>query len=126
MLSNEALQKQQGFTLPPLEQWFVSLLHDGKLPNAPSGKPNSSFTKFLLDDVKEKVPRLKWDLSDVGLRNFLIDEEAVGIACTTYRTAFGNGWSFAPLLELREAWCRRYGPTKWDNPEALEWGWKKK
>jgi hypothetical protein len=63
----------------------------------------------LLDDAKERVPRLKWDLSEVGLRNFLVDEENVGIACTKYRTAISNGWSFAPLLELREAWCRKYG-----------------
>src|SRR5262249_25783182 len=90
LLNNPALQKQQGFTLPPLEQWFALLLHDGKLPNAPSGKPNSAFTKDLLDDAKERVPRLKWDLSEVGLRNFLVDEESVGIVCTKYRTAISN------------------------------------
>jgi hypothetical protein len=67
----------------------------------------------LLDDAKEKIPRLKWDLSDVGLRNFLTHEEGIGIPCTKYRTASSNGWSFAPLGELREAWCRRYGPSKW-------------
>jgi hypothetical protein len=57
----------------------------------------------------------------------LVDEESVGIACMKYRAATGNGWSFAPLKELREAWRRRYGPTKWDNPEAKEWSlppWK--
>jgi hypothetical protein len=59
------------------------------------------------------------------MRNFLVDEESVGVACTKYRAAIGNGWSFAPLDELRGAWARRYGPMKWDNP-ATEWGKKAK
>src|SRR6476659_2730363 len=99
LLCNPALQKQQGFTLPPIEQWYVSLLHDGVLPGSLANKPNTAHTKSLLDDAKESV----------------------GIPCTKYRASIGNGWSFAPLSELREAWCRRYGPTKWDNPEAKEW-----
>ena len=125
LLSNPALQKQQVLNLPPLAQWFVSLLHDGVLAGALGGKPNTAFTKSLLDDVKERVPRLKWNLSDIGLRNFLLDEEAVGVPCIKYRAAIGNGWSFAPLAELREAWCRRYGPTKWDSPGQKDWGFKK-
>jgi hypothetical protein len=120
VLKGEALQKQQGFSLPPLEQWFVSLLHDGVLPGAGPKRPNTTFTSWLLIDAKDRIPRLKWDLSEVLLRNFLIDEEAVGIPCTKYRSSVGNGWSFAPLKDLREAWCRRYGSIKWDNPDA-EW-----
>ena len=125
LLSNPALQKQQVLNLPPLEQWFVLLLHDGVLPGALSGKLNTAFTKALLDDARERVPRLKWNLSEVSLRNFLVDEESVGVACIKYRAAIGNGWSFAPLAELREAWCRRYGPTKWDSPAQKDWGVKK-
>jgi hypothetical protein len=126
LLCNPALQKQQRFTLPPLEQWYVSLLHDGVLPGSLADRPNTTFTKSLLDDAKDRVPRLKWDLSDVGLRNFLVDEDSVGTPCTKYRASNGNGWSFAPLGELREAWSRRYGPMKWDNPEAKEWSKKAK
>jgi len=126
LLCNPALQKQQGYTLPPLEQWYVSLLHDGVLPGALPNRPNTAFTRSLLDDAKEKVPRLKFDLSEVGLRNFLVDEDSIGILCTKYRAAIGNGWSFAPLIELRGAWSRRYGPVKWDNLEAEEWSKKMK
>jgi len=125
LLNNPALQRQQGFTLPPLEQWFVTLLHEGVLPGALPNRPNTAFTWSLLDDAKERIPRLKFDLSEVGLRNFLVDEGSVGIPCIKYRAAIGNGWSFAPLAELREAWSRRYGPMKWDNP-ATEWGKKAK
>jgi Family of unknown function (DUF5906) len=118
LLRNPALLKQQGFTLPPLEQWFVSLLHDGVLPGALANRPNTAFTKNLMDDAKERVPRLKWDLTEVALRTFLVEE--IGVPCTKFRASWGNGWSFAPLGELREAWCKRYGSVRWDT-EGKEW-----
>ena len=121
LLSNPALQRQQGFTLPPLEQWYLMLLHDGVLPGALANRPNTAFTSSLRDDAKERVPRLKWDLTEVALRDFLVDD--LDIPCAKFRAASGNGWSFAPLAELREAWVRRWGPVKWDNPEK-EWGKK--
>src|SRR5262249_33587993 len=34
LLKGSALQKQQTHTLPPLEQWYLSLLQDGRLPGA--------------------------------------------------------------------------------------------
>ena len=115
LLTNAALQRQQGFTLPPLEQWYLMLLHDGALPGGLGNRPNTALTRNLLDDAKERVPRLKWDLTEVALRNFLVDE--VDIPCTKYRAGNANGWKFAPLDELREAWARRWGPVEWDNPE---------
>jgi Family of unknown function (DUF5906) len=83
LLSNPALQRQQGFTLPPLEQWYVMVLHEGVLPGALPNRPNTAFTRSLLDDAKERIPRLRWDLSEVSLRNFLVDE--IDIPCTKYR-----------------------------------------
>jgi hypothetical protein len=115
MLTNPAMQKQQSHTLPPLEQWYIMLLHNGVLPGAIGGRPSTAFTKALIDDARSKIPRLR-DLTEVALRNFLVDEESIGIACTKYRTSIGNGWTFPPLAEAREAWCRRYGPLKWDSP----------
>ena len=120
LLNNPALQKQQSHTLPPLEQWYVMLLHNGVLPGALAGRPNTAFTRNLVEDARIKVPRLR-DLTEVALRNFLTDEEALGVTCTKYRAAIGNGWSFPPLNEAREAWCGRYGPMKWDNPDAKAW-----
>jgi hypothetical protein len=92
----------------------------GVLPMALPGKPNTAYTRNLLDDARDKIRRLKWDLSEVGLRDFLVDEERLGVNCTKYRAANANGWSFPPLAEARAAWCQRYGPTKWDNP-VEEW-----
>ena len=121
LLTNPALQKQQSHTQPPLEQWYLMLLHNGKLPGALKARPNTAYTRSLMDDAIDRVPRLRWDLSDVGLRNFLTDEARIGVVCTKYRTAFANGWSFPPLSECREAWSKRYGPTKWDT-DMTDWG----
>src|SRR5262249_16863015 len=118
LLTNPAIQKQQGLTLPPLEQWYIMLLHNGVLPGALVKRPNTASTSALLDDARARVPRLKFDLTEVGLRNFLLDEESIGITCTKYRSSAFNGWSFPPLAECRSAWERRYGPTSWDNPEV--------
>jgi hypothetical protein len=107
LLTNPALQRQQGHTLPPLEQWYVMLLHNGVLPSALAGRPSTAFTKNLVEDAREKIPRLRMDLTEVALHNFLMDEERIGVSCTKYRAAIGNGWTFPPLAEAREAWCRR-------------------
>jgi hypothetical protein len=82
------------------------------------------YTSSLLDHARAKFPRLRFDLSENGLRDFLIDEERIGIACTKYRNASANGWSFPPLAECREAFDKLYGPIAWDNPEVLEWSKK--
>ena len=120
LLRNPALQKQQGHTLPPLEQWYVMLLHNGVVPGALMARPNTALTKSLIDDARARVPRLR-DLTDVGLRNFLVDEENIGIVCAKYRKNTANGWTFPPLSEAREAWCQRYGSVTWDNPDAVDW-----
>jgi Mesyanzhinovviridae DNA primase len=112
LLRGAALQKQQGLTLPPLEQWWLTVLHDGALPGAFAKRPNTAYTRSLTEDAKARVPRLRYDLTDVALRNFLVEE----VGCTKFRDSTGNGWSFPTLAECRE----RYGLRKWDNP-AEEW-----
>src|ERR1700687_6208609 len=124
LLKGSALQKQQGHTLPPLEQWYLGLLHNGVLPGALPTKPNKAPTKTLVEDARAKFPRLRFDLSENGLRDFLIDKERTGVACDKHRTAMFNGWSSPPLAEAREAFDKLYGPIAWDNPEAEEWSKK--
>ena len=97
------------------------LLHDGKIPGSHYKLPNAAFTENLLNDARERVPRLRWDLSDVGLRNFLLDAGRIGVVCTKYRTAYANGWSFPPLSECREAFAKLYGQQDWDNVDADDW-----
>jgi len=52
------------------------------------------------------MPRLKWDLTEVALRNFLTDEETIGVPCTKYR-AIG---AMAGHL-LRYPTCGKLGPN---------------
>jgi hypothetical protein len=120
LLTNPTLQKQQSYNLPPLEQWYVGLLHSGRLPHAKEKTPYVAMTRALVENAKQRVPRLR-DLSDVALRNFLTDQEAMGVLIEKYRTSAGNGWKFPLLSECREAWCKRYGPTQWDT-NINDWG----
>jgi hypothetical protein len=119
LLRNPALQKQQIHTLPPMEQWYFTVLQDGKLPGALPKRPNTTYTSHLLTQAKERVPRLRYELSEVSLRNFLVDSEAIGITCTKYRNSIANGWSFPLLADCRAAWSTRYGSADWDLSE--EW-----
>ena len=120
LLRNPALQGQQGHTLPPWEQWYVMLLHNGKLPGALLKRPDTAFTNTLLANAREAVPRLRWE-GEVALRDFLVDKGRLGIACDKYRASSGNGWTFPPLAECRKAWEAIYGTVRWDHP-AREWG----
>jgi hypothetical protein len=116
LLHSEALRQQQTLTLPPWEQWYLSLLQDGRLPGAISKHPNWAYTYRLLDSVKELVPRLKFDASDIALRDFMVSK-----GFEKYHGKNQNGWKFAPLAICRADFDRAYGPRRWDNPNA-EWG----
>jgi len=76
LLKGAALQAQQAHTLPPLEQWYLSLLQDGRVPEAlinndPTSKklsrPNTAYTKSLREDACQRFPRLKWELNDSAI-----------------------------------------------------------
>jgi hypothetical protein len=121
LLKGSALQEQQAFILPPLEQWYLSLLQDGRVPGALISKkmsrPSTAYTKSLREDAMDRFPRLKWELSDNNIADFLSDKN--WLKAQKYRDNKNNGWTFEPLKESREAWDRRYGPQKWDATQ--EW-----
>jgi hypothetical protein len=126
LLSSPALQRQQRLTLPAIEQWYLGLLHNGKLPML-YGKPpklDTAYTRSLVEDARDSAPRLR-DLSDVAMSDFLApkdeNESTIGIVCEKHRDASRNGWTFPPLTECREAWEQRYGATKWDT-DMINWG----
>jgi hypothetical protein len=62
------------------------------------------------------MPRLKFDASDITLREFLLRMRG-----TKFRDKFANGWSFSPLAIARSGWSMAYGAQSWDNPKG-EWG----
>jgi len=115
ILHSEAMQRQQGFTLPPLDQWYLALLHLGRLPGRMQARPRTVLTQRLIEDARQKVPRLQY-LTDVELRNFLVEE----VGCDKYRAALANGWTFPPLAEARAAFARRYGQQAWDS-DVEDW-----
>ena len=101
-------------------------MNDGRIPgalinNSPLSKkisrPNTGYTKSLREDACERFPRLKWELSDIMLEDFLTDEN--WMKAKKFRDAKRNGWTFEPLVESRAEWDRRYGPQPWN--EMKEW-----
>jgi hypothetical protein len=126
LLKGSALQKQQTFTLPPLEQWYLSVLKDGRVPGAlinadPLSKkisrPSTAYTKRLREDAMARFPRLRGELSDNQIEEFMTDTG--WIKATKFRDSKNNGWTFEPLVESRAAWDQRYGPQLWN--EMSEW-----
>jgi hypothetical protein len=131
LLKGSALKEQQTLTLLPLEQWYLSLLQDVQVPKAlvnnnPNSKkisrPNTAYTKSLREDAIERFPRLRWELSDSAIAEFLTN--ASWPKATKYRDNKNNGWTFEPLAESRAAWDKRYGPQAWN--DAQEWDAKTK
>src|SRR6516165_4946956 len=127
LLRSSALQRQQTYTLPPLEQWYLSLLQDGRIPNAlinnnPNSnklsRPNTAYTMHLTADACKRFPRLRFELSDTMLEEFVTDESWP--KAKKFRSNQRNGWTFEPLTESRQAWDKRYGPQPWS--AAKDWG----
>jgi hypothetical protein len=102
-----ALRKQQDMNLlGHLEEWLLMLLEDGCLPFSVTGKPWMSGPTALLNDAKDKVPRLR-DLSYNALATFL---KEWGCDKTGGDDRY---WRFPPLAEMRAAWDQRYAPREW-------------
>lgn len=120
LLKGTALQQQQAHTLPPMEQWYFMLLHDAKLPGAGKKNPRLAMTKPLIEDAKNRVARLKWELGDTELKSFLTNKERIGLAHEHKHTRTGNGWLIEPLADCRKAWEKLYGPQRWET-DAQEW-----
>jgi hypothetical protein len=126
LLKGSALQEQQVHTLPPLEQWYLSLLQDGRIPGAlvnnnPNSKklsrPSTAYTKSLREDAMQRYPRLRYELSDNMLEEFMTNQSWP--KATKFRDSKNNGWTFEPLTESRAQWDKRYGPQPWN--DVAEW-----
>jgi len=126
LLKGTALQEQQVHTLPPLEQWYLSLLQDGRIPGAlvndnPKSKklsrPSTAYTKSLREDAMQRYPRLRFELSDNTIEEFMTNKSWP--KATKFRDNRNNGWTFEPLTQSRAQWDRRYSPQKWN--DVPEW-----
>ncbi|MCY2961817.1 MAG: DUF5906 domain-containing protein [Planctomycetota bacterium] len=127
-----ALQDQVHRNLEPKDQWLLTLLLDGQLPNNVSrsvqgkpqaisrrawwGPPSSLDPWGLRPHADETVPQLREE-SDVTLGAFLDDW---GI--TSPERGGRRSRVFPPLPELRAAWCERHGPRDWPGGADAQWG----
>jgi hypothetical protein len=111
-----ALRQQKEQSLTPLAEWYVLLLEDGKLPGNEfcPGKRDFATTRALVEDAKQRVPRLTRYLSDKAVAMFLREH-----GCTSEKDKSRNqrGWRFPRLSQMRAEWARKYGGWTWDSDE---------
>lgn len=124
-----ALQDQVDRNLEPMDEWLLTLLLDGRLPNnvtrtvkgSPRAIPRRAWWGPSAEDLEdglrqhasETVPRLR-DESDVALGKFLDDW-----GVTSPEKGGRRSRAFPPLPELRATWCEKHGPRDW--PRDGDW-----
>ena len=69
----------------------------------------------ILDCMRDAVPGLRL-LSDVRLTGMLKDW-----GCLSWAASGKRGWTFPSLIDMRAAWCERFGEWEWDN-DGTDWG----
>jgi hypothetical protein len=119
ILESEEMVQQKLHSLDEMERWWLDCLTTGELPGQMPGIPNSMFSSQAVEDIKEKVPKLRFAMSTTGLQEWLEDEPARGWRPTKKRTAAQNGWLLPVLSECREAFEEKYGPQDW--PAIEDW-----
>lgn len=122
-----ALRDQKLRSLPPEDEWLLSMLEDGALPASALAVgqsrevyssdrdtyPTTSFGLYTL--ARRSVPRLR-DWSDKRMGAAL-----AAWGCTRRRWDHARGWTFPPLGELRAAWDAKYGPHEWPEGTGPDW-----
>jgi hypothetical protein len=116
----QGLRKQKEESLGGIEEWWVGVLEEGKVPGVLTNGPRDfGILRNLYEDARAKVPRLR-DMSERQLTKFLHKQ-----GCEQVRErripAEPRGWRFPPLDKLRYNWGKRYGGYEW-REEASEWG----
>jgi hypothetical protein len=116
-----ALAEQKQRSLSPFDAWWLSLLHDGYLPDAFSDRSNIAPTNGpnggLLGHARRTVPALAQETVHRLTRNL----KARG--CLNFSDGNQRGWKFPPLVTARADWQRKFGANvDWDTPSMLDWG----
>lgn len=119
----EALREQMEFSLDPEDEWLLTLLIDGCLPNQLPGSPHRAWLNLvpgpqgegLIEHAKRVVPKLR-DATDNSLQRYLTH---VGALCP--ETWGRRSREFPPLPEMRAAWCEKHGPRDWPGGADANW-----
>jgi hypothetical protein len=101
----QSVRRSENCGLKPIEEFFLSILETGVIPNA-KGRPELVSTARLLSAAQQH-----WflrGLTDVALGQFLRKQGLI-----RYRQARSNSWVFPPLAVARKTWEARYGKHSW-------------
>lgn len=115
-----ALQAQKARSLPPIAEWWESVLQNGWMPflkvyeNSVPRASDEVTSSALLDMMREFAPR-SLDANATRIGRFVRDMGAERL-----HRVNGNHWRLKTLFEHRGAWEKRYGKWNWDN-DAKNW-----
>jgi hypothetical protein len=108
----QSTRRQSHRGLKPIEEFFLSILETGVIPNAEPDRPVVLTSRLVL------AARQRWflrDLTSVALGQFLRNQGLV-----RHRTTYANCWMFPKLSVARKAWEERYGARTWP-ARPVEW-----
>ena len=124
----DALREQVDFSLEPEDEWLLTMLLDGELPNQVKGEANRAWVSDagwrpggvfvgygLLEHARRVVPKLE-RVSDNALCRYL-----TSVGATSPEKWGQRSRVFPPLPEMRAAWCAKHGPRDWPGGADAEW-----
>jgi hypothetical protein len=106
----EALRQQKLRSLPPEDEWWVSIIDQGWLPGADVRDPTCAASNKLYEHARTTVPRLKY-YSDKKLSGFLKDPKYGGAISDRVGIHRLAGWRFPDLKGRRALWAAILGLT---------------
>ena len=119
ILESEEMVRQKLHALDDMERWWLDCLTTGELPGQFDKIPNSMISSKAVDDIKAKMPRLRYSMTTTELYIWLNDTAARGWRVERRRTAAHNGWLLPTLAECRKAFEEKYGPQGF--PPISDW-----
>ena len=118
IIRTAALQLQKARSLPPIAEWWESVLQNGWMPflkTHPGNVETDEVTSTaLLNMMRDFAPRAI-DANATRIGRFVGD-----MGGERLHRRNGNQWRLKPLLEHRAHWENKYGKWNWDN-EAKNW-----
>jgi hypothetical protein len=112
----DALREQKVHSLSGEDEWLEAVLQEGALPSHLKDCPDRAIARTLAEDVRDRVPAIRYKMSDTAFGRFLRKN-----GCVSWRTAGIRGWQFPPLNEMRASWEKRFGGWKWDELGLKDW-----
>jgi hypothetical protein len=114
-----ALQDQRDRSLRSEARWLLTILENGVLPHTTyqaNLTNNQVYNCDLYRSLNDSAgPRAKEYFNQMTLKPLLEN-----LGCRQKHTTKGKLWTFPPIKEMRENWCKKYGMRVWEETDA-EW-----